>query len=102
MSLHTDGDGLVIVENESEYQSVVPASNLTVAIVNEAGNTHCGFTAAELTAGWESLRGWVASGIQPSAAGIQGLCGLIDPTPGQCRIDPGFVLADLDTRIPPR
>ena len=102
VSLHTDGDGLVIVENESEYQSVVPASNLTVAIVDEPGNTHCGFTPAELTAGWESLRLWVASGIQPSAAVIQGTCQVIDPTPGQCRIDPSFVIGDIDTRIPPR
>src|SRR5262249_14251908 len=29
VSLHTDGDGLVLVENEKEYQDVVPAANLT-------------------------------------------------------------------------
>ena len=44
VSIHTDGDGLVIVEQEKEYQDVVPASNLTTAIVDETGNTHCGFT----------------------------------------------------------
>jgi hypothetical protein len=101
VSIHTDGDGLVIVENEKEYQDVVPASNLTTAIVDEAGNTHCGFTAGELVAGWESLRGWLAGGPQPTAASIQATCLAIAPA-AQCRINPGYVLADMDTRIPPR
>src|SRR6185503_6050873 len=58
VSLHTDGDGLVIVENEEDYADKVPATNLTTAIVDEAGNTHCNFNAPELIAGWEALRGW--------------------------------------------
>jgi hypothetical protein len=103
VSLHTDGDGLVIVENEKEYADVVPAGNLTTAIVDEAGNTHCGFTGPETAAGWESLRGWVAGGPQPTAAGIQGLCGLISGgAPAQCRINPAFVIPDMDGRIRPR
>jgi hypothetical protein len=103
VSLHTDGDGLVIVENEKEYADVVPAGNLTTAIVDEAGNTHCGFTPSETAAGWESLRGWVAGGPQPTAAGIQGLCGFISGgAPGQCRINPAFVVPDMDGRIHPR
>jgi hypothetical protein len=88
VSIHTSDDGLVIVENEKEYQDVVPASNLTVAIVDEApAATHCGFTGAELVAGWESLRGWVAGGPQPTATSIQGAC---------------LALNDMDTRILPR
>ena len=74
LSTHTSGDGLVIVEQEQPYQDSVDASNLTVAVVNESGNTHCGFSGAELTAGWESLRGWVATGTQPSVAAVQGTC----------------------------
>jgi len=102
VSIHTDGDGLVIVEQEQAYQSVVPAANLTTAIIDEAGNTHCGFSQGELVAGWEVLRGWVASGIQPSVAAIQGTCQFIDPTPGACRFDPGFVIPNMDIRVPPR
>jgi len=103
VSLHTDGDGLVIVENEKEYAEVVPAGNLTTAIVDESGNSHCGFTGPETAAGWESLRGWVAGGSQPTAAGIQGLCGVISGgAPGQCRINPAFVIPDMDGRIRPR
>ncbi len=103
VSLHTDKDGLVFVENESEYASVVPASNLTTAVVVEAVPSHCGFTPAEAVAGWEALRGWVAGGPQPTAAGIQGLCAALAPSfGGPCRIDPTFVIPDLDGRIRPR
>jgi len=105
VSLHTDKDGLVIVENESEYQSVVPASKLTTAIAVEAISSHCGFEDAEVVASWESLRGWVAGGPQPSAADVQGLCQLLDLlgyADGPCRIDPAFVIPDMDGRIAPR
>jgi len=105
VSIHTDGDGLVIVENESEYQSVVPASNLTVGIVVEAGNTHCGFTEAEITGGWLALEGWVAGLPQPTASDLQDTCVFADlflGAAGPCRIDPGFVIPDMDGRIPPR
>ncbi len=101
VSIHTDGDGLVIVEQEKEYQDVVPAANLSTAIVNEAGNTHCGFNAPELVAGWEELRDWVAGGPQPTAQDIQDRCLTLGP-PAACRIDPAFVINDMDTRIPPR
>ena len=101
VSIHTDGDGLVIVEHEKEYQDVVPAANLTTGIVNEAGNTHCGFTSPEFIAGWEELRDWIAGGPQPTAQDLQDRCLTLGP-PAQCRIDPAFVLNDLDTRILPR
>ena len=86
VSIHTDGDGLVIVEQEKEYQDVVDASNLTVGIVDEAGNTHCGFTSPELVAGWEELRDWIAGGPQPTAADLQARCltlGPAGPVPDQ-------------------
>jgi hypothetical protein len=101
VSIHTDGDGLVIVEQEKEYQDVVPASQLSVGIVNEAGNSHCGFTSPELVAGWEELRDWIAGGPQPTAQDLQDRCLTLGPA-AQCRIDPSFVLADMDTRVPPR
>lgn len=103
VSIHTDGDGLVIVENESSYAAVVPPGNLTTAIVNEAGNTHCGFTGAETVAGWESLRGWIGGGPKPTAASIQATCNAVAPLAGgPCRFDPGFVIPDIDGRIRPR
>ncbi|MFT5444115.1 MAG: hypothetical protein ACI8W3_003167 [Myxococcota bacterium] len=103
VSVHTDGDGLVVVEQQQPYVDVVDPDNITLAVVNEAGNTHCGFTGAELTAGWESLRGWVAGGPQPTVASIQGTCLAIEPfAGGPCRYDPAFVLQSFDSLVPPR
>lgn len=103
VSMHTSGDGLVLVENQHEYAEVVPPSNLTTAIVAEAEPSHCGFSGAELVAGWEALRGWVEGAPQPSADAIQLLCLAIEGTfGGPCRIDPTFVVPDMDGRIRPR
>jgi hypothetical protein len=104
VSLHTDKDGLVIVENEHEYAEVVPAANLTTAIVVEATPTHCSFSNAETLAAWESLRTWVEMGFpQPTAGSIQNLCQALAPqVGGPCRIDPNFVIPDMDGRIRPR
>jgi hypothetical protein len=103
VSLHTDKDGLVIVENEREYAQVVPAANLTTAVAIEPTPSHCGFSNAETLASWESLRAWVAGGPQPTAAGIQALCQVLAPQAGgPCRIDPAFVIPDMDGRIRPR
>lgn len=105
VSLHTDKDGLVIVENEKEYDDVVDDDKLTIATVIEAAPSHCGFTPAEVIAGWETLRGWLAGLPQPTAAGIQGACRVIEGTglaAGPCRIDPGFSIPDMDGRVKPR
>jgi hypothetical protein len=104
VSLHTDKDGLVIVEHESDYASKVPPANLTVGIVVEAEPSHCGFTPAELLAGWEALRGWVAGLPQPTAADLQDVCETIAGglAPGSCRIDPGFDVPPFTERVRPR
>jgi hypothetical protein len=105
VSLHTDKDGLVIVENENFYASVVPRSNLTTAIAVETTPTHCGFTAAETAAGWESLRAWVGGGAQPTAQDIQNTCEFFvadSLATGPCRINPNFVIPPLSNRIRPR
>jgi hypothetical protein len=104
VSLHTDKDGLVIVENEHEYAEVVPPANLTTAIVVEPTASHCGFSNAETLAAWESLRTWVEMGFpKPTPSGIQSLCQALAPqVGGPCRIDPAFVVPDMDGRIRPR
>ena len=104
ISIHTDQDGLVIVENQSEYASVVPDENLTVAIVVEKIPSHCGLNTAEALAGWESLRVWIAGGQQPTASEIQATCEALELAgfPGPCRIDPIFAVPDMDGRIRPR
>jgi hypothetical protein len=105
IAIHTDKDGLVVVENQSDYAYVVPAENLTVAIAVEDEPSHCDFTEAEALAGWESLRAWIAGFPQPTAADIQGVCVDIENTTsfeGPCRFVPGFVIPDMDERIRPR
>ena len=103
ISMHTSQDGLVVVENESEYAAVVPPSQLTTAIVAEAAPSHCGFNEGEVVASWESLRAWVAGSPQPTAASIQDVCeAFVPPLGGPCRIDPGFVIGNMDSRVPAR
>ena len=105
VSLHTDKDGLVFVENEAEYTKRVRGDKLTTAIVVEDAPSHCGFTEAEAVAGWESLRGWLATGIQPSSLDIQFSCELAELSGlavGPCRVDPTFEVGDYSTRTPPR
>ena len=103
VSIHTDKDGLVIIENEKEYQDVVDADQLTVGVIVEDVPSHCIFTQAETVAGWESLRAWLGGAPQPSAAVLQGTClAIAGGDPSQCRFDPSFVIPDMDGRIPPR
>ncbi|MCH9652192.1 MAG: hypothetical protein K0U98_28445 [Deltaproteobacteria bacterium] len=101
ISLHTDKDGLVLVENESSYASVVPPGNFTLGIVVEEEPSHCGFTEAELLSAWELLRGWVAGLPQPTATDLQTTCQAVEAggVSGPCRIDPGFQVPDLDVRV---
>ena len=105
VSIHTDKDGLVLVENESDYAAKVPASNLTVGVVVEETPSHCAFSDAEVVSAWESLRAWVGGAPQPSAGDLQATCqaleigGLAD---GPCRIDPTYQVADLSDRVFPR
>ena len=101
VTLHTDKDALMVVENEDAYASVVPAANLTVAVAVETIPSHCGFSEREVIAGWESLRSWVAGGPQPTPASIQAACQVI-PASGGCRIDPAYVVPAVDTRMLPR
>lgn len=103
VSLHTDGDPLVLVENQSEYAAVVPEENLQVAIVVEEEPSHCGFELAEIGAAWEALKSWAEGGTKPTVEAIQVACetaaALIG---GECRFDPGYVVQDMDVRVRPR
>jgi len=102
VSLHTNKDGLVLLEHETDYASKVPASNFALGIINESVATHCGFTAAELVSGWESLRGWVAADIKPTATSLQQTCQGIEAgglALGPCRIDPSIALPPVNGRI---
>ncbi|MEM8995187.1 MAG: hypothetical protein AAGF23_10405 [Acidobacteriota bacterium] len=105
VGLHTDKDGLIIVEQSIEYASIVPAANMTLGVVVEDPPTHCGFSQAETAAAWETLRGWVGGLPQPSAATMQATCQGIEAgglAAGPCRIDPTFETTPIGERIRPR
>jgi len=57
LTLHTKGDGLVVVQNESAYKQVVEEAGnerfLRRAFVSRAG--HCAFTPAETIASVQKL-----------------------------------------------
>ena len=102
ISMHTNKDGLVLLENLSVYAQVVPPQNLTPVVVKESVATHCVFTPGEILAGWEALRDWVDTGEQPTALDIQETCKAIPALGEVCRIAPNFKLPDPDKRMRPR
>src|SRR6185312_4285547 len=67
LTLHTKGDGLVVVENESAYKDVVDeggnARFLRQTYVARAG--HCAFTPAETIAAVETLLTRLVTGKWP-------------------------------------
>ena len=105
LSMHTSQDQLVIPGNEDFIRAVVPANQLTSAIVDEDAPTHCGFNDAEGLAGWEALRAWKDGAPQPSVANLQTACqsivaqGVAD---GPCRFDPDAQVVPFDDIVRPR
>jgi pimeloyl-ACP methyl ester carboxylesterase len=74
LTMHTKGDGLVVVQNETAYQNVVDkegnAALLREIFVHRAG--HCAFTPAETITAAEALLSRLDTGIWP-ALGANGL-----------------------------
>lgn len=105
LSMHTSRDQLVIPSNQEFVRDVLPANQLTSAIVDEDTPTHCGFTEAEGVAGWEALRAWKDGAPQPDVADLQQQCetfaasGQVD---GPCRFDPDAQIAPFDSIVRPR
>lgn len=102
VSMHTNKDGLVLLENQSIYAEVVPPQNLTTVVVKEAVATHCVFSPGEILAGWEALRDWIDTGQQPTPRDIQATCEAIPGLGEVCRIAPDYKLPDPDKRMRPR
>ncbi len=94
VSIHTSRDGLVKVENQQVLKNLVPAAQLTTAIVVEDEASHCGFTDDEGLAAWNSLISWVETDSQPGAQDILNSCQRANGDPDQCRYDPAYQIAD--------
>ena len=105
ISIHTNKDNQVFVEQQSDYANRVNPQNLTVGIVVEDTPSHCDFSDAEMVSAWESLRLWIDGNSQPSVGDIQSLCEHIEVNniaPGPCRYESNYSIQNLDTRIRPR
>ncbi|MDJ0654860.1 MAG: hypothetical protein QNJ40_11925 [Xanthomonadales bacterium] len=105
LATHTDGDGLVVVEHLHSFARRAPADRFSYAVVREAEPSHCGYSEAEVVAGWEALLDWIDTDQQPSAGDIQTRCQSIEAAgryQGPCRYDPDFQPAPFDQRVRPR
>jgi hypothetical protein len=101
LALHSDRDGLVFVEHLGEYAALAPPAQLLAVVTRDAVPAHCPFSPAEVAAGWEELRDWLASGREPTAHEVQGRCLELagaGAAAGPCRIDPAFELPRLGDR----
>lgn len=83
LTLHTTGDGLVIVQNESAYKSVVDEAGngrfLRRTFVSRAG--HCAFTPAETISAVTTLMQRLQTGTWPDvdAANLNAAAAALDP-----------------------
>lgn len=102
LTLHTTGDGLVVVENESAYSQVVREDGngrfLRRTFVSRAG--HCAFTPAETIAVVQTLLTRLETGRWPdvdasnmnaAAAALPGLNIFVTPQGMIVPVPPGFV-----------
>ncbi len=102
LALNTNQDGLVEIEHLGSYIEALPAQQLSWGIVAEDEASHCGFTQAEVVAGWQQLRHWVEEGNKPDALSIQNACLALEQDTefeGPCRIDPQIVPDNLQQKL---
>jgi len=104
ISIQTSRDQLVIPANQYVLRQTLPGAQLTSALVNESKPSHCGFTLAEGVAGWEALRGWIASSAQPGVQDLQSACGaaMNVGAAGPCRYDASIAVPTFDSQVRPR
>lgn len=105
LSTHTSGDGLVVPGHQQILRSLLPPEQLTSAFVNEDEPSHCGYSDAELVAGWEELQLWLDGGPQPTVGSLNATCmGLSSggDVTGECRYDASVVAEPLEQTLRPR
>ena len=104
VSLHTDGDELVRLSHQQSVRTLYGTKALSVP-VDEAVGSHCGFSSAELVAGWEQLRARMAESqsswntlrlVEDCAAAIR------QGWTGPCRFAPDLAVDTLATTMRPR
>lgn len=105
LTTHTTKDGLVLPAHARALEGRVPASQWTRAFVAEQNPSHCGYSDAELLAGFELLHEWTQGAPQPDANALQVQCQRersANPDFGSCRYDAGYQPPALASAIKPR
>jgi hypothetical protein len=101
VTMHTIGDGLVIVENENAYRQTLQdaghADNLFQTYVN--ANGHCQFTGSEFGAVFLGLQNWVNTGARPTQEQIVAMCERLG---GPCNFNTTFEPNPFNSRVPDR
>ena len=98
ISIHTSHDGLVKVENQEFLRNLIPAKQLTVAVVDDSEKpSHCGFSTNEGLAAWKELTDWVEGSKQPSASDLLSTCLSTASTKDVCNYSPEF---SIETSMP--
>jgi hypothetical protein len=107
VTIHTIGDGLVIVENEHEYREEFSEEHdrrKLFQIYTNAGG-HCEFSNSEIAAAFAALVNWVERKQQPTIEGVMAACAQFQalvPDPGTCKINPTFRPGEFEARIAAR
>ena len=105
VTMHTIGDGLVIVENEHEYREEFieegDRGRLFQLFTNAGG--HCQFSKSELAAAFEALVNWVENQQRQTKEGVIAACTQFQTVfGGTCDINPTFRPGEFEARIPAR
>jgi hypothetical protein len=107
ITMHTVGDGLVIVENEQAYRVTLEdagrADNLFQTYSSPINDGHCMFSLAEFEAALHALLGWVQTGEPPTHQGIAELCEFFSQkVGGECNFNPDYDPQPFESRVRPR
>jgi hypothetical protein len=105
ITMHTIGDGLVIVENEHEYREEFAEERdgrkLFQLFTNAGG--HCEFSNSEIAAAFEALVNWVEKKQRPTKEGVIAACGQFQALFGDtCKFNATFRPGEFEARVPAR
>ncbi len=105
VTIHTIGDGLVIVENERAYRETLEEAghldNLFQTYTN--ANGHCQFSFSEFMATFQGLVDWVETSTPPTQDETVELCEKFRLVFGDtCNFNTTFEPNPFDSRVPPR
>ncbi len=107
LTVHSVGDGLVIVENERAYLDTLTAAgregNLFQTYTSPISDGHCPFSRAEFEGAFHALLAWAQSGNPPTQQLVADLCAQYVPiVGGACSFNASYQPEPFESRVLPR